>query len=120
MDHAKRDHASLRAASVGDESGVPPVAGRVRVAGGFAVILAARSGAEGAWWAGAACRYCPRLDRSWPSKRLGAGALLVGIHRCCRVRVCQSPVLIRALAGGTLFLYPGVPLQEVAACEGDA
>jgi hypothetical protein len=28
----------------------------------------------------------------------------VGIHRCCRVRVCQSPVLTRALAGGALYL----------------
>ena len=28
----------------------------------------------------------------------------MGIHRCRRVRVCQSPVLTRALAGGALYL----------------
>ena len=36
----------------------------------------------------------------------GAGAFLVGNHCCCCVRVCQSPVLTRALAGGGL-LHPG-------------
>ncbi len=39
-----------------------------------------------------------------------------GNPRCCCVRVCQSPVLTGALAGGAPYPCPwGVPLQEVAA-----
>ena len=39
-----------------------------------------------------------------------------GNPRCCCVRVCQSPVLTGALAGGVPCPCPwGVPLQEVAA-----
>ena len=39
-----------------------------------------------------------------------------GNPRCCCVRVCQSPVLTGALAGGVPYPCPwGVPLQEVAA-----
>src|ERR1700753_793482 len=52
----------------------------------------------------AVCRHCRNLDRSWPDDSQGAGAFLVGNHRCRRVRVCQSPVLTRALAGGALVL----------------
>jgi hypothetical protein len=57
----------------------------------------------------------PSRGRAGAGQR-GPGAFLVGNHRCCRVRVCQSPVLTRALAGGAP-LHPGwlVPLQEVAA-----
>jgi len=42
---------------------------------------------------------------------------LAGNHRCCCVRVCQSPVLTGALAGGVPCHLPGwgLPLQEVAA-----
>ena len=48
----------------------------------------AAGGAEGTqWWRRAACRHCPHLDRSRPCFRVGAGAPLVGNHRCCCVRV---------------------------------
>jgi hypothetical protein len=44
---------------------------------------------------------------------------LPGNPRCCCVRVCQSPVLTGALAGGApVPIGRGVPLQEVAAHEG--
>jgi hypothetical protein len=41
---------------------------------------------------------------------------MLGNPRCCCVRVCQSPVLAGALAGGAPCpVRWGVPLQEVAA-----
>ena len=42
---------------------------------------------------------------------------LAGNHRCCCVRVCQSPVLAGVLAGGVPCPLSGggMPLQEVAA-----
>ena len=65
----KRNHASLRAAAVGDENWVPSAGWRVRAGAGwgFAVVRVAVAGAEGAqWWRRAACRHCSRLNRSRP------------------------------------------------------
>ena len=47
---------------------------------------------------------------------------LAGNHRCCCVRVSQSPVLAGVLAGGVPCPLSGggMPLQEVAARESDA
>ncbi len=64
----KRSHASLRAASVGDESGVPPVAGSARVigGGGRAVVLSVRARAEGA-----RCRQPAVVAAGLPALRSG-------------------------------------------------
>jgi len=71
----KRDHASLRAASVGDESEVPPVAGSARVIGGWgrAVVLSGRARAEGAW-----CGRPAVVAAGLPALRSGCGGRCEG------------------------------------------
>ena len=86
---------------------LPPRAGAGRGGPGCFILAVAAAGRD---------RCC--LDRSRPCKRQVLRAPLPGNPRCCCVRVCQSPVLTGALAGGVPSSRPrGVPLQEVAAGE---
>src|SRR5213592_4338661 len=95
---------------------LPPSAGAGwRAAGVFRRDRAAAGGAEGAQlcWR-AARRHRFRLDRSRPCLSL-VPEPLPGNPRCCCVRVCRSPVLIRGSGGRRALSHRwGVPLQEVA------
>ena len=98
-----KNHAPLRGAAVGHENWVPAAAGAG--AGGGWLRSFGVAGQRRAGWKLHSCLGAPAVVTGWLWTVRGrelsrCRGPLPGNPRCCCVRVCQAPVLTRALAGG--------------------